>query len=96
MMYSFYFVSHNLFGGRFKKNYIYESNGILEKLNNYYKILKNKKKYKHLIFSGFLLDSKSNQTLETITFSDIQIARYHISRNLDVIGFSRTKHCLRK
>ena len=44
MMYSLYFVSHNLFGGRFKKNYIYESNGILEKLNNYYKILKNKKK----------------------------------------------------
>ena len=43
MMYSLYFVYHNLFGGRFKKNYIYESNGILEKLNNYYKILKNKK-----------------------------------------------------
>lgn len=50
-IYTLYFLSHNLFGG-LKKRHIYKSNGILEispkkngileKINNSYKIIRNK------------------------------------------------------
>ena len=67
--YSFHFVSHNLFGGRFKKEkrkrdpiLYYESNGILGKINHSYKILRNKPNTKISYFKDFLLDSKLNQT----------------------------------
>ena len=41
---------------------IYESNGILGKINHSYKILRNKPNTKISYFKDFLLDSKSNQT----------------------------------
>ena len=65
--YSLHFVSHNLFGGRYKKKKkktrccIYESNGILGKINQSYKFLRNKLNTKISYFKDFLLDSKSNQ-----------------------------------
>ena len=70
MIYCLYFVSYNLFGG--KKNWfcIYKSMVIWE-INNSYKIFKNKPNIKHLIFLKFLLDSKSNQIQNIVTFSNI-------------------------
>ena len=74
MIYCLYFVSYNLFGGKFKKkkiDFVFTIQMVIWEINNSYKIFKNKPNIKHLIFLKFLLDSKSNQIQNIVTFSNI-------------------------